>query len=76
MATDKVTRDRRRGGASHQADDHGRLSESERQRMLQDFDTLLPLVPPRPQKEVNDELKEIRRARRSGGRRTKLVKSH
>jgi hypothetical protein len=54
----------------------GRLSEAERQRMLKVFDTLVPLIPARPQKEVDDELKEIRRARRSGGRRTQLVKSH
>lgn len=46
----------------------GRLSESERQRMLKIFDTLSPLIPIRPQQEVEDELKEIRRARRSGGR--------
>ncbi|MCX6626802.1 MAG: ribbon-helix-helix protein, CopG family [Candidatus Solibacter sp.] len=46
----------------------GRLSESERQRMLKIFDTLVPLIPARPQREVDDELKEIRRARRSGGR--------
>src|SRR4051812_28034712 len=46
----------------------GRLSESERQRMLKSFDTLFPLIPIRPQPEVEHELKEIRRARRSGGR--------
>ncbi len=45
-----------------------RLSESERQRMLKIFDTLFPLIPVRPQREANAELKEIRRARRSGGR--------
>ena len=46
----------------------GRLSGRERQRLLKIFDTLAPLVPARPQQEVDDELKEIRRARRSGGR--------
>ncbi|MBZ5618726.1 MAG: ribbon-helix-helix domain-containing protein [Acidobacteriia bacterium] len=46
----------------------GRLSESERQRMLKVFDTLVPLIPARPQHEVDEELREIRRARRSGGR--------
>jgi predicted transcriptional regulator len=46
----------------------GRLSESEIQRRLKIFDTLAPLVPARPQQEVDDELKELRRARRSGGR--------
>jgi hypothetical protein len=48
----------------------GRLSESERQRMLRVFDTVVPLIPARPQQEVEDELREIRRARRSGGRRS------
>ena len=48
----------------------GRLSESERQRMLKVFDSLVPLIPARPQDEVEDELREIRRARRSGGRRS------
>lgn len=47
----------------------GRLSESERQRMLHLFDTLVPLIPARPQREVDRELREIREARRSGGRR-------
>ena len=46
----------------------GRLSESERQRMLKVFDTLFPLIPKRPQREAEEEMKEIRRARRSGGR--------
>jgi predicted DNA-binding protein len=46
----------------------GRLSESEIQRKLKVFDTLIPLIPARPQHEVEEELKEIRRARRSGGR--------
>src|SRR5436853_6191676 len=48
----------------------GRLSESERQRMLKVFDTVVPLIPSRPQREVEDELQEIRRARRAGGRRS------
>lgn len=45
-----------------------RLSESERQRMLKVFDTLVPLIPKRPRAEIDAELREIRRARRSGGR--------
>ena len=49
----------------------GRVSKSEIQRRLKIFDTLLPLIPARPQQEVDDELKEIRRARRSGGRLTR-----
>jgi len=45
-----------------------RLSESERRRMLKIFDTMLPRIPARPQAEVEAEQREIRRARRSGGR--------
>lgn len=56
------------------ADYHGRIgkmSEQERQRMLKLFDTLVPLIPKRPQAEVDAELREIRRARRHGGRRSR-----
>ena len=48
----------------------GRLSEVERRRMLKAFDTLVPRIPSRPQREVERELREIRLARRSGGRRS------
>jgi hypothetical protein len=48
----------------------GRLSESERSRMLRAFDELLPKIPVRPRRDTQRELAEIRRARRSGGRRT------
>jgi hypothetical protein len=53
------------------ADYHGRmdrLSGSERRRMLKVFDTMLPRIPSRPKAEVDAELREIRRERRSGGR--------
>jgi hypothetical protein len=46
----------------------GRLSESERQRLLKAFDTVVPLIPSRPQGAADQELREIRQARRSGGR--------
>ena len=46
----------------------GHLSESERRRLLKAFDTLVPLIPARPQREVTRELNAIRKARRSGGR--------
>jgi predicted DNA-binding protein len=46
----------------------GRLSESEIQRRLKVFDTLFPLIPIRSQSDTEEELREIRRARRSGGR--------
>ena len=55
------------------AEFHGRidhLSESEIQQRLKIFDTLMPLIPIRPERETDEELKEIRRARRSGGRLT------
>ncbi len=49
----------------------GRLSERERLRFLSAFDELLPKIPPRPAGEVERELKEIRAARRGGGRKTR-----
>ena len=47
----------------------GRLSESERRAMLKAFDELVPRIPRRPARTADDELREIRRARRLGGRR-------
>jgi hypothetical protein len=47
----------------------GRLSESERLRMLRVFDELVPRIPARSPAEVARELESIRRARRTGGRR-------
>src|ERR1700730_1142908 len=46
----------------------GRLSESERQRLLKNFYTLGPPLPTRPQREVDREWRRVRKARRSGGR--------
>jgi predicted DNA-binding protein len=46
----------------------GRLSESERLRLLRTFDDLLDRIPERPASEVDEELAEIRAARRAGGR--------
>lgn len=48
----------------------GRLSETEKLRILRALDELEPLVPNRTREDVDRELREIRRARRSGGRRT------
>lgn len=45
-----------------------RLSESERQRMLKAIDEMMSRPPARTQAEVDREIAEIRRARRSGGR--------
>lgn len=56
--------------AIHEYHQHiGRLSESERRRMLAIVDEIAKRPPTRPQSEVDAELKEIRRARRHGGRR-------
>jgi len=46
-----------------------RLSESEKQRMLKALEEFMAKVPKRDQRETEDELKEIHRARRQGGRR-------
>jgi len=46
----------------------GRLTEAERRRLLGVFDELVPAIPPRPEDEVDEELAELRRARRLGGR--------
>jgi hypothetical protein len=54
----------------------GRLSEVERQRMLADFDRLVPLIPGRSSSEVDRELKEIRAARRRGHRKSKEGSLH
>ena len=48
----------------------GKLSERERLRMLHAFDKFVPAIPPRDARSVQRELGEIRRARRSGGRRS------
>ena len=47
----------------------GRLSEEEKQRMLRALDKLAASPQTRTQAEMEAELKEIRRARRHGGRR-------
>lgn len=48
----------------------GRLNEQERLRMLRVLDEHLARPAQRSQAEVNRELKELRAARRTGGRRT------
>jgi len=47
----------------------GLLTEEERDRMLNVFDEVTAGIPPRDRAEVERELKEIREARRGGGRR-------
>jgi predicted transcriptional regulator len=46
-----------------------RLTEEERDRALKAYDALAPSVQGRPQREVVRELKDVRQARRRGGRR-------
>ena len=45
-----------------------RLPEAERLRMMRIMDEIMAKPPTRPQREVDEELAEIQRARRSGGR--------
>jgi hypothetical protein len=45
----------------------GRLSDSERTKLLRTFDEMVPRIPPRAAKEAQEEIREIRRARRMGG---------
>jgi predicted DNA-binding protein len=47
----------------------GRLSEAERLRLLRVFDEVTAAIPPRPARAVDTEVRALRRARRSGGRR-------
>jgi len=49
----------------------GRLSERERLRLLRAFDELVPRIPRRPLADVEREIRQIREARRGGGRKTK-----
>lgn len=46
----------------------GRLSDTERARLLGVFDEIVPRIPQRPLEEVDRELQELRSARRHGGR--------
>jgi hypothetical protein len=48
----------------------GRLSERERLSLLRTFDEVVPRIPARDAREVERELKALRQARRSGGRRS------
>lgn len=50
------------------SDRMGQLSESERLRLLGVFDEVVPAIPRGSVRAVDDELAELRRARRRGGR--------
>jgi len=47
----------------------GRLGERERINMLRNFDQLIPQIPERSADSVDRELAELRKSRRTGGRR-------
>lgn len=47
-----------------------RLSDAERLALLTAFDRLVPTLPSRPAAAVDAELKDLRAARRRGGRKT------
>jgi len=47
---------------------NGKLSETERLRLLKIMEEIMASPPTRPQEEVDREIAEIRAARRSGGR--------
>lgn len=49
-----------------------RLTEPERQRLVGLFDEILARRPTRSSTDVDAEIREIRRARRHGGRRTRV----
>lgn len=46
----------------------GRLGEEERLRLLRTFDEVVPAIPERAAPEVEREIREVREARRTGGR--------
>jgi len=48
----------------------GSLSEGERLRLLDVFDTVVGRIPRRPAEAVDREIAAVRRARHEGGRRT------
>ena len=45
-----------------------RLTDAERERLLEVFDEVTSEIPERPRTEVDKELTEVRRSRREGGR--------
>ena len=48
----------------------GQLGESERRRMLEVFDAVVPRIPAKTAKAVDREIGEVRKARHAGGRRS------
>ena len=50
----------------------GQLTDAERRRMLRELDAIIELPPSRPAGAVDRELRELRQARRQGGRRHRV----
>lgn len=59
-----------REAVAEYADRIGRLSERERLDLLRTFDRVVPSIGARPASEVDAEIRQIRTARRRGGRRS------
>lgn len=55
-----------REAVAHYAAKEATMTPEERERWLRTFDELIARIPPRPRKDVERELKEIRRSRRTG----------
>lgn len=55
-----------REAVAHYAAKEATMTPEERERWLRTFDELIAGIPPRPRKDVERELKEIRRSRRTG----------
>lgn len=55
-----------REAVAHYAAKEDTLTPEERERWLRTFDELVAKIPPRPREEVERELAEIRRSRRTG----------
>ena len=59
-----------REAVSVYAQNTGRLTEDERLERLRTFQEVVAKIPPRPREEVEAELEELQRSRRTGWRRT------
>ena len=67
MPKSRVVREAIRVYGEHMA----RLTEEERDRLLGVFDEVTARIPDRPREEVEAELDQVRKNRRSGGRATR-----
>ena len=57
-----------REAVAHYAAKEATMTPEERERWLRTFDELIAKIPPRPRKEIDRELRDIRAARRGRGR--------